>query len=293
MTRRLGTTARVVMVAALALLLTGCLKLDMDLRVAPNDTVSGSVIFAVSKDVLELTGGSAEDLLGSDSPFPSDVQGVTSEPYDDADFAGQKFNFDAVPIAQFTDPTDPEALAIVREGDTFKVTGVLDLSQGLTGATGATGGTGAAAFFESAEIRVAITFPGEVVSGNGTIEGNTITWTPKFGDRLDIAATGSAIDNGKSGGGGSSSSLMIILIAVAAVVVVAIVVFVMMSKKKKGVAAVAAAPEGEAMGEAMGEAQVAAPTMTPPAAEPPPATPEAGPGQDDGTMPPPPPPAVP
>lgn len=289
MAGRSGTFGRLGMVAALALLLTGCLKLDMNLEIQSDDTVNGSVVFAVSKEVLELTGGSAEDLLG-DTPFPSDIEGMTSEEYDDGEFAGQKFNFEGVPITQFSDPADPESLQITREGDTFSVVGALDLSQGLSGATGPLGGTGAQ-FLESAEIRIAVTFPGEVIEANGEVDGNTVVWTPEFGERLDIQATGSAVESG-----GSSSTLLYVLIGVGVVAVIAIVIAVMMGRRKKGPeappmdqAAAASPMETAAMPEA-----APAPEVTPPAAPPSPSEgsasgPEPGPGGDPGEMPPPPP----
>jgi hypothetical protein len=297
MTKRMGTAGRLAMIAALALLLTGCLKLDMDLKIGTDNTVSGSMIFAVNKDVLSLTGGSVDDLLGSDSPLPSDVKGVTSEDYSDDKFVGKKFTFESVPITEFSDPTDPEALKITRDGDTFVVSGVLDLSQGTSGASGAMGGTGAAAFLESAEIRIAITFPGEVMSSNGSESGNTVTWTPKFGDRLDMSATGSAIASG-----GSSSTLLYVLIGVGVVAIIAIIAFVMMSRKKKAPMSQAAAegmpmtaPPAVSPAPSTGMPPAVAPVPMPPAetSEPeptPPAAPESGSTGDGGAVPPPPPP---
>jgi len=274
MRKKLGVAGRVAMVAALAFLLAGCLKLDMELQLQTDDTVDGSVVFAVNKDVLELTGGSAEDLLGGQTPFPSDVEGVSAETYDDGEFAGQQFNFDGVPIEEFSgDPSDPESLSIVREGDTFKVAGVLDLSQGLSGATGA---AGAEQFLESAEIRIAVTFPGEVIDSNGQVDGNTVTWTPEFGERVDIQATGSAIE-----GGGGSNALLWVLIGVAAVLIVVVVVL-LLSRRKKGPEPVAA-PEG---------GEMAAPPAVEAAAPQAPPAPEA-PAQEVAPTPPPPPPAPP
>ncbi len=300
MRKRLGTAGRLAMVAALALLLTGCLKLDMDLRIQTDDTVDGEIVLAVNKDILELTGGTVDDLLGSDTPFPEDIAGVTTEDYDDGEWSGKQFNFDGVPISEFSDSTDAESLQIVRSGDTFEVSGVLDLSQGLSGATGA---TGAAEFLESAELRVAITFPGEVIEANGEVDGNTVTWVPEFGQRLEIQATGSAI---ASGGGGST--MMWILIGVGVVVLIGIVVAVLMSRKKgapaptAGFDAAAAAPsaappaaEAPAAPPAAPSAPPAAPSappaapsapQAPPAPEPPPAPPAP---EEGGSVPPPPP----
>ncbi|HEX5950895.1 MAG TPA: hypothetical protein VFZ96_07825, partial [Actinomycetota bacterium] len=64
MTKRSRTLGRWALIASLAVLLTGCLKLDMQLDVQADDTVDGSVVFAVNKDVLSLTGGSFADLIG-------------------------------------------------------------------------------------------------------------------------------------------------------------------------------------------------------------------------------------
>jgi hypothetical protein len=272
---RLRTVARVAMVAALALLLTGCLKLDMDLAIQTDDTVDGSVVFAVNKDVLELTGGSIEDLTGGETPFPSDVEGVTTEDYDDGEFAGQQFSFDGVPIGVFASNTDdPDALSITREGDTFEVSGALDLTQGATGATGL---GGAEQFFESAEIRIAITFPGEVIESNGTVDGNTVTWEPAFGERIEIQATGSAVE-----GASSSNTLLWVVIGLAVVALAVIVVVVVMMNRRK--APEAAAPEGAGIAVPMAEAAPTAPSdeVTPaaPAAEAIPAAPPVSPAPE-------------
>lgn len=256
--------ARLAALAVLALLLTGCLKLDMDLRIRPDDTVDGGVIFAVDKDLLELTGGSFEDIVGDQTPFPSDVQGVRAEDYEDGKYIGQRYIFEGVPLSEFTDPTDPESLRIVHEGDTFTVSGVLDLSSGATGATGA---TAAQQFLSSAEIRVAITFPGEVISSNGRVEGNTVIWEPEFGDRLEMQATGSAIESG----GGPGSALTIALLVVGVVAVAGILALVTVRRRR---------PPPAVAGAEGGAVTVEGATPAEPPAEPP----------TRGEIPPPPPP---
>jgi hypothetical protein len=270
---RVGTIARIGAFAALALLLSGCIKLTMDLQVNSDDTVSGTIQLGIQKELLELSGGSVQDILGSDSPFPSDAPGVTVEEFDDGEFAGQQFNFDSVPIAEFQTPDDPDALNITRQGDTFVVSGVLDMS-GASGASGL-GATGAE-LFESAVIQITITFPGDVQQASGTIDGNSVTWEPVFGERLEISATASAIDDGDAGGdgGGSSSSMTIILIIAAVVVVGAIIAFFVMKGRKGGggeAAAEQAAPGAPAMS---GDAPPPAPPAAPPTA---PSTPPAPP----------------
>ena len=67
-----------VSLTGLTLLLAGCLKLDMDITLSPDDTVDGEVVFAVNKEMLELTGQNIDDMLG-DTAVPDDVEGATSD----------------------------------------------------------------------------------------------------------------------------------------------------------------------------------------------------------------------
>jgi hypothetical protein len=271
MSRRARTAGRIGAFVALVFLMTGCIKLNMNLGINSDNTVSGTVEFGVQKELLDLTGQNVEDLLGSDAPFPSSAPGVTIEPFDDGEFAGQQFMFEDLPIEQFnsggiagasgaTAGGAGDTLQIARQGDTFVVTGVLDLSSGLSGATGPFGGTGGAQFFESAEIRIAITFPGEVLQApGGKIDGNTVTYVPEFGERLEINATGSAVDNGEAADvvGGSDSFLpLILIIGGVALVLLIVLLLVVRGRKNKG-----ETPSG--FGEA---GSAAAPVSAPPAA---------------------------
>lgn len=290
MISRARTIGRLAAIGLLALLLSACLKLDMDLEVSSDDTVSGRVIFAVQRELLDLAGGSVEDILGTDAPLPEDVEGVTVEEYEDDEFAGQQFNFDSVPLSEFNQEQGDEQLRIVRDGDVFRVTGVLDLSSGL-GATGATGleGLDPSQFLQGAELRIRITFPGEVIESNGQVNGNAVTWEPEVGERLEIQATGSAI-----GGGSGGSNLTLWLIIGAIVVVAAVVVGVVMAQRRRPATAEAAA--GAAPSTPAGEPTPPAPMageLTPPAGQapgvgtPPPAPPPVEP--PSGSPPPPPP----
>ncbi|HKX33968.1 MAG TPA: hypothetical protein VJP03_01375, partial [Actinomycetota bacterium] len=260
MSRRARTAGRIGALVALVFLMTGCIKLNMNVGINSDNTVSGTVEFGVQKELLDLTGQNVEDLLGSEAPFPSEAPGVTIEPFDDGEFAGQQVIFEDMPIEEFnsggiagasgaTGAATGEELQIARQGDTFVVTGVLDLSSGLSGVTGPFGSTGGAQFFESADVKIAITFPGEVLQASGgRIDGNTVTYVPEFGDRLEINATGSAVDNGEAADvvGGSDSFLPLILIIAGVVLLLLIVVFLVLRSRR---------PEGgEATPSGFGEA---------------------------------------
>ncbi len=247
--------------AALLLLLTSCLKLNMNLKISSDNTASGSIIFAFDKQLIALSGQSVDDLLsqsGAGSGLPSDLPGATTKDYEDDTFVGKEYAFSGVPLTEFTGSSDE--LKIVRDGDVFRVTGTMDLSSG----TGATGDPTADATLEEAmkkaELSITIEFPGAVSESSGEIDGNKVTWTPTIGEVTELTATASAI------GSGSSSSSMLIIIAV--VVLALIVGAVVMMRKKKAAPAMAA---DAGMG-ATATDPMAAPAA-PMASEPPPAPP--------------------
>ena len=91
MTARLRGTARVIATCTLAMLMTGCVKVDLNMQLHGDNTVSGTMVFAVSRDLLALTGSSADDLLGqitaSAGPLPAGV-GFQQSAYADDRFEG-------------------------------------------------------------------------------------------------------------------------------------------------------------------------------------------------------------
>jgi hypothetical protein len=203
---------RVAALAALVVLLTGCVKLDMRLSVATDDTVSGTVVVAFSRQLLSMTGQSADQLFkgavgGTASPEP----GVTTSPYQDDRFVGQQVTLDRVPIEQLgrrLGSSGTGTFTIERVGDEFHVTGELDLigssTSGPSSSSGPSAGPSASAspnplagmvgqLMGSAEIEISISFPGKVINANGRIDGNTVTWMPAFGQRQSLQAVASAL----------------------------------------------------------------------------------------------------
>jgi hypothetical protein len=268
------------------LLLAGCFKVNMDVEVTPENTVSGNAIVAVDESLLELSGQSADQLIAemdlSDLP-----EGATSSRYQDDGFIGQEITFEEMPLEVFTaDNTlsgtqGGEDLNIVRQGDEFHVTGAFDMS-----GEEFTGTEIPQQFMEGFEFRISITFPGEVKSATGEIDGRKVTWEPSIGENTPIEAVASAIPSS------SSPILMIVLIAAGALLLGAIAFFL---THRKG-AAVPAGPIGaggatplEGAPPAMADGPVGpVPPFEPPPAAEPPGT-EAAP--HEGEPPPPPPPA--
>ncbi len=294
-TRRiLGATALATIVAAG---LAGCVKMDMQLDLQSDNTVDGSMVFAVSTALAEMTGQDpsmiAEEMSGD--TFDMEEGTVTStEPYDDGEYVGQKITFEGETVDSFSGTTDGE-LSIVREGDEFVVSGTMDLSEAALGTEGAAGDEMMSGLMEGFEIQISITFPGSVSEHNGELDGNTVTWTPKYGEANEISARGSAIE----GGGGSGLPLALLIgIGVAVLVAVALIVFLVLRSRKSSAAqpatagyapAAPAAPAAFAPDAAQGYAPTAPTAPAPPAAAP--APPVDGPPAPPQQQTPPPPPA--
>ncbi len=256
---------------ALSLLLSSCLKVNMDLTVSSDNKVSGTVIFAVDKSVLQATGQTADQLLSGNPLASPGAQGVTTAPYEDDTFIGQKITLDAEPLSQFaSDSSGSDALQIVREGDQFKVTGVMDLSNTSQGTGNPQMDQLIQQAMQTADIQISITFPGEIASSNGTVDGNTVTWKPKIGERTEITAVASAK---------SSSSFPILWIAIGAAVLVVLIGggFAMSRRGKKGGEVPAASPTPAVT-------ETPAPSEAPPAMPP---APEAPPTEPPPPLPPP------
>lgn len=208
---------RLFALGAMALLLAGCFKVNMDVEVSPENTVSGSAIIAVDESLIELSGQSADQLF--DDMNLSDLPaGAQVEPYEEDGFVGQRITFDEVSLEDFRGENTlsggaaGDELDIVRRGDEFLVSGSIDMSgQEFTGTEIPE------EFMDNFEFRVSITFPGEVKSATGDIEGNTVTWEPTIGETTSIEAVASAVPSK------SSPILMILLVAAGALVLGAIV----------------------------------------------------------------------
>lgn len=184
-----------VMLAMLVLVLTaGCMKLDMNLEVSSQDTVSGDVTFAISKSLAEMgqeNGGEA-GVPATDNLFGGEVNAEVT-PFDDGKFVGSTYKLDAVPLENFATSNDSSQLSIVREGDYLVVSGLLDMTGGDPDSIKeAMENPFTSALFEGTSIRVAITLPGTIEETTGVVEGNTVVWEGTMGDSLDISAKAKA-----------------------------------------------------------------------------------------------------
>jgi hypothetical protein len=174
-----------------ALTLSSCVKMDINLVVNKDATVSGYTIFAFEKSLAEL-GGSESDSPASDL-INTDAEGVSVTEYNQDGFVGQKYTFTNVPFSEFSKSKNAkDELSFTRDGNKVTVVGALDFSSEDDGSdSDALGSAWAKSIMASAELDVAITFPGKIIESTGKIseDGHTVSWKPVLGEKLDLATT--------------------------------------------------------------------------------------------------------
>lgn len=172
---------------ALPLLLSGCFKFTMDLEVSDQDTISGHAVVAISKELQAL----ADQGDGSEPTDAfSELEDVVATDFDDGTFVGQRYEFQAIPIDELTLDDESSALTIRREGDNLVVSGMLSFEEESSNPDQPDALGLEQAFFDSADLRVSIKFPGEIRETNGEVDAatNTVTWRPKYGAVNELSA---------------------------------------------------------------------------------------------------------
>jgi hypothetical protein len=177
--------------------------MDMDLTLSEDDTASGAVVVAFSDRLAEAMEVEPRDLWeqGSGELAGELPEGATEEPYASDGYTGGRYTFDGQPIGE-VGGLGGEELSITREGDEYVVTGTMDL-------TDDTGELESAPqeLVDELDVRVAVTFPGEVVETDGEMLGtNTVEWRPAIGERTEMHARGSAVSNGLAGTAGAGGT---------------------------------------------------------------------------------------
>ena len=182
--------------------------MDMAITLNDDDTFDGSVVMAFSDELaqsLDMDPQEMWDQMGSE--MESDLpEGATQEPYAEDGYTGTRITYADQPIAQL-DSGAADSISVTREGDEYVVSGSMDMTdEEFDPDTGdATSDEMTRQMMESLDIRIAITFPGEVTESNGEIDGNTVTWTPVVGETNEMTARGSAVAGGSAGSGDEGS----------------------------------------------------------------------------------------
>jgi hypothetical protein len=235
--------------AALALLMTGCVREHVDFTVNSDDTVSIAGTMALDDAFLaqmaSMQGLTAEEFLErmKSDPDLNEQLGakgkVDLEDYAADGYTGWTFQArEPETLESFNEPGEDDStgdVTVTRRGDEFVVNGEIDMTPEALGPEYAVGDDPATqSLLNRLDLKITFTFPGKVKSSTGVIDGNKVTFTPKMGERTKIEAVASA----KAGLG---SLLVILGIAVGVIAVVALLAIMLLKGKKKRAAARAAA----------------------------------------------------
>lgn len=210
---RVSRISSVVAAAGAVLLLSSCVKADVDLTVRSDDVVDGTIVMAVDRSFS--TGGATSqatlvDAL-RDRVLPGTRSGARQEPYTDGQYVGTKVVIDHMTLLDLDRSTGDQGLKIVHQGGRFRLSGHVDTGT-LSSAAASASPQDAQRLRDSYDVIVRVTFPGQVLSSNGSVSGHTVTWRPRFGQQIDLAAEA---DDGRTGG------LLWVWLVVAGVVVAA------------------------------------------------------------------------
>jgi hypothetical protein len=177
---------------AVLMLLAGCLKLDADLTVGADDTVSGRYVVAYLKDPDRPSPGLAppRELLVSKGS-------ARSRRYDDGTYAGTEYELRGVSfsdLAAFAAVQQQQrqtgTLRLSRDGDDVKLAGLFDFRETRPVDRTPRQRDDAARRFS---VRVRLTFPGDVHAANGRIEGRSVTWDIPPLQLTELTARASAL----------------------------------------------------------------------------------------------------
>lgn len=224
--RKLTTPLRALAALAVATFtLTGCMKVDMNLTINADDTVSGTAILALDKRLAGLVGKSEDELVSELTKDTGNIpKGAKQEKYAEGDFVGAKYTFEKAKLSEFSD----NDLKIVHKDGKYTFDAKMDLADVKLD------DPAAKSFADSFVFKISITFPGEVLEHNGKLDGKTVTWNPKAGQSTDLHAVSEE-------GSSIPWTLIIVGVGVLLLLIVAVVVVLLVVLSKKKAAAVPAA----------------------------------------------------
>ncbi|MFJ4169146.1 LppM family (lipo)protein [Paenarthrobacter sp. NPDC089714] len=207
---------------AVMLALTGCVKLNMSVKVNSEKSVDYEVVYAIQKSVLGEK--SFDEFMKSNGTGSQEMdipEGSTVVDYEDEKYKGKKItatNLDPAKLAESSSSENPFELK--KEGDFY----VLSMG-GVTGTDSSDPSSAgmARSMFDEASVR--FTFPGKVVEAKGaTVDGNTATF-----DMLSISE--STVQVKAEANAGFPLWIIWLVVGVAVVAAAVVLLFVLLRRR--------------------------------------------------------------
>ncbi|MFC6156674.1 LppM family (lipo)protein [Kribbella jiaozuonensis] len=207
--------AALVVVACLVAL-TGCVKLDADLKVGSNETVSGSMKIGVDKQLLQSSGQSLDKVRQQieSGIKQTTTEGVSCNSFEDDKYVGSNCTFESVPFDKMGSSSG-DGVSFRKDGDKVMV-------------TVKAGNLGSVPSGTQPEVNFKITMPGKILEHDdgAKISGRTATY-----DSLDklgkISLTSEA-------GSGFPTWALIVIIVLVLLAIAAVVFFILRSRRRRG-----------------------------------------------------------
>jgi hypothetical protein len=246
MTRRLRLIRAAGILTGIALILAGCMQLNMSLTVNTDDTIDGQLLLTADKSIVTsnntktLEQGFA-DLRQNIPKMPEGQETV----YQDATRYGSLISYNHTPLSKF----NSESIKLVKNNGTYRFT--LPLDPKLYGGKFATADPKQQAVFMTAmEFEIQVTFPGRVLDSNGSEVGTTVTWQVKSGAEKPVqlfataeipAGSPQATSSASAQGGGGGFPWLLIIGGAVVLAIAAVAVFLLM-RRSSGASATGPAP---------------------------------------------------
>ncbi len=207
---------------AVMVALTGCVKLNMSVKVNNEKSVDYEVVYAIQKSVLG--DKSFDDFMKSNGGGSQEMdipEGATVVDYEDDKYKGKRItavNLDPAKLAESSSSENPFDLK--RDGDFY----VMSMGS-VTGADSSDPQASAMAKSMFDEASVKFTFPGKIVEANGAVvDGNTATF-----DMLSIKET--AVQVKAEANAGIPGWIIWTLVALLVVAAALVLLFVLLRRK--------------------------------------------------------------
>jgi hypothetical protein len=155
------------------------------------------MVFAVADSIAELGDGGSTESNPLENSINTKADGVTESEYKSGGYTGTKYTFDRIPFEDFNkgNSGDENGFKLIKDGNKLTVKGLLDFSdtasQDSSSDLGAWGEELTKSLTSSFDMNISVKFPVKVLESTGKIsdDGMTVTWKPKYGEKVDISTT--------------------------------------------------------------------------------------------------------
>lgn len=245
MNTRLGRSRafRLAVCLALVAALSGCMQLNLGLTVNPDDTVTGQLLVTADRDLLK---GQNPDVhtafVDMRRQLPTLPAGNESR-YEGAKFYGVQVTYRKKPLSQFTS----DSVKLIRIGDRYRFSFPLN-PESYAGKIPEQDLETVRAYITLMSIEISVTFPGRVLSANGTVIGRSVSWkiTSNQVKPAELVAEAEAPPR-PSGAGAETAAAggfpwLLVVGGVVVLLLVAVVVVLLLRRPRGPVAAAPAVP---------------------------------------------------